>query len=835
MTTAREQPDQLTRTWTDPRGFFGWFMRVQNQPLGLRFIALTFTFFLIAGVDALFIRTQLAVPENDFLSAQTYNELFTVHGTMMMFLFAVPIMEGFATLVLPGMLGARELPFPRLTAFGVWAFAFGGLLFLGSIPLGEIPDAGWFAYTPLSGPKYSPGPAIDFWLLGLGAAEIAGIGAAIELTIGVLRSRAPGMTLSRIPIFGWAILVIGFAILFAFTPLIVATTLLELDRKFDMQFFDAAGGGSPLLWQHLFWIFGHPDVYIQFIPAAAIVSMIVPTFVRRPIARYKLLVLAIAATGVVSFGLWVHHMFVTGLPLLALAFFTAASFTIAIASGIQVFAWIATIWGGRPRLTTPMLFVLGFLFTFTLGGITGVMVAAVPFDAQVHDTFFVVAHFHYVLIGGVVFPVFAALYYWFPQFNGLKLDDGLGKVNFWLVFLGFHLAFFPMHISGLLGMPRRVYTYRAGEGLEIWNLLSTIGAFVIASGVLIFMVNVVLSYKDKDLAGDDPWQAGTLEWATSTPTPPFGFRVIPIVHSRDPLWTQQRLDEGDPETERIVHGMAEQPAHFRAGLSTSALDARPEAIMRLSTPSLWPIMLAGTITLAFFAAIYDLYWIIVPSALTSIGLAIAWAWPGREERDAIRSGDGAEYHGLPVWVSDRRSYHWWAMVMILAVLSVALATFIYSYYYLRSGISSWPPAPLDEPDLWLPAANTLSLLAAAIAAWWAAGAARRGDIGRTTLGLLGSIASGTLFVIVAIFDLIRLDLQPSRSAYESLFVTIGGYQAAVVIGGTIMSAVVLAWTRLGYVTSQRNLGVANMGMFWLYAAASWIVVYAVLYLSPYVF
>ncbi len=446
--------DTLTRTWASPPGIAGWLSAVTHKQIGTRYITTAFVFFLVGGIQALFMRIQLGTPENTFLDPAVYNQIFTMHGTTMMFLFAVPILEGFGNYLVPLMIGTRDLPFPRMNAFGYWCFLFGGLFLYSSFLAGAVPDDGWFAYVPLSSDEFSPGLNMDFWLLGITFVEISGIAAAIELIVAIFKQRAPGMSVNRMPLFVWNILVMGFMIVFGFPPLIAGSVLLESDRTFGTHFFNASQGGDPLLWQHLFWIFGHPEVYIMLLPAVGMVSMIVPTFSRRPIVGYIWVALAAVAIGFVSFGLWVHHMFAVGIPLLAMSFFTAASLMITIPSGVQIFAWIATIWSGRGLvLRTPFLFVLGFFVNFILGGFTGVMVAVVPFDWQVHDTFFVVAHFHYVLIGGVVFPLFGGLYYWLPKMTGRLLDERLGQLNFWLVFIGFNLTFFPMHLSGLWGMP----------------------------------------------------------------------------------------------------------------------------------------------------------------------------------------------------------------------------------------------------------------------------------------------------------------------------------------------------------------------------------------------
>ena len=525
-----DEAARLSAAWESPRG---WRIvsSVQNNDIGLFYVFTALLFLVLAGALALLMRVQLAVPDNTLISENTYNQLFTMHGTVMMFLFAVPVVEAIAVYMLPGMLGARDLPFPRLGAYAFWAYAVGGLVFFGTIFFGVSPDGGWFMYPPLTGKEYSPGPGADWWLLGIGFIEISAIAGAIEIVIGVLFTRAPGMSLGKMPIYAWAMLVTALMILFAFPAIIAGSTLLELERALDWPFFIPSRGGDPLLWQHLFWFFGHPEVYIIFLPAAGMVSLIVPTMAGTPLVAHRLIVLALAGTGFLSFGLWVHHMFATGIPALSLAFFSAAGMAVAIPTGIQVFAWIATMASGKVQLKTPALFVLGFLAVFVIGGLTGVMVAVVPFDWQVHDTYFIVAHLHYVLFGGMVFPLFAALYYWTPFVSSKALSERLGRWVFGLLFVGFNVAFFPMHITGLAGMPRRVYTYSAGLGWDNLNMLSTVGAFMIAAGVAVFLVDLARNFRFAvDKNAGNVWNAGTLEWL---PTGNYSVRSIPIITSRD--------------------------------------------------------------------------------------------------------------------------------------------------------------------------------------------------------------------------------------------------------------------------------------------------------------
>jgi cytochrome c oxidase subunit I+III len=608
--------DRLERTWAVPGGIVGWLSAADHKTIGRRFILTTFVFFLLGGILAVLMRVQLARPENAFLDPDLYNQLFSLHGTTMMFLFAVPVMEAMAIYLVPLAVGTREIAFPRLAAFNYWVFLFGGAMIYVAFVLNIGPENGWFSYVPLAGPEYSPGKRADFWAQMVTFTELSALGISVQLIVTILKQRAPGMSLNRMPLMVWAILVTSVMTVFAMPAVMLASTFLIMDRLIGTHFYNPAEGGDALLWQHLFWFFGHPEVYIILVPALGFVSSIVATFARRPVFGYTANVLSLIAIGFLSFGLWVHHMFTTGLPQLGASFFTAASMLIAIPSGIQIFCWIATLWDGRLQFRTPLLFVLGFFFMFVLGGLTGVMTASVPLDAQVHDTYFVVAHFHYVLIGGAVFPLFGAIYYWFPKFSGRMLNERAGRWNFWLFFIGFNLAFFPMHQLGLIGMPRRVYTYPDGLGWDELNLLASIGAGLIAASIALFVANVIWSRRHGQGAGNDPWDAGTLEWATTSPPPPWNFQQIPVVSGREPLWEE-------PVPRRVVTGLRSDKREL---LITGAVDAEPDHRGELPSPSIWPFLAALATAGLFIGSIFT-PWAVPIGAVPLFVTLVGWFWP----------------------------------------------------------------------------------------------------------------------------------------------------------------------------------------------------------------
>jgi cytochrome c oxidase subunit 1 len=606
----------LSRTWATPQGLIGWLSEVDHKIVGRRSLITAVAFFALGGLLALTMRVQLAKPDNNLIGPDLYNQLFSMHGSTMMFLFAVPVMQALGVYLVPLMVGTRAIAFPRLNAFAFWVYLFGGVMLYVAFALNIGPDTGWFSYVPLSGPQYSSGKRVDFWAQMITFTELSSLAIAVSTICTIFKQRAPGMSLQKMPLFVWALLVTNFMVCFAMPAVMIASTYLLLDRSIATQFFNPAEGGDPLLWQHLFWFFGHPEVYIIFIPGLGIVSAITATFSGRPVVAYPLMVLSLLATGFLAFGLWVHHMFATGLPRLGDSFYTAASAMIALPSGIQIFCWIATMWEGRIRFTTPMLFVIGFVVVFVLGGLTGVMLASVPMDLQVHDTYFVVAHFHYVLIGGAVFPLLGGFYYWFPKMTGRLLSERLGKWNFWLFFIGFNVTFFPMHILGLEGMPRRVYTYSAQLGWGSMNLLATTGAFVLAIGVLLFLVNVARSLRSGQRAAANPWGASGLEWATDSPPPNYNFAHIPVAETSEPLWDH-------PHELPVAHGLR---LDRRELLLTSVGEASPDLREPSADPSIWPFLAALAATFLFILSIFTpwgLYIGAVPVAITLIG----WFWP----------------------------------------------------------------------------------------------------------------------------------------------------------------------------------------------------------------
>jgi len=620
---------RLERVWEERQGVLGWITTTDHKRIGILYLFTSLLFFGAGGVEALLIRTQLIAPNQSTLSPAAFDTTMTMHGVTMIFLFVIPISTGaFGNYLVPLMIGARDMAFPRLNAFSYWVFLGSGLFIYTGVFTGHGPNAGWFDYVPLASRTYNPGPAIDFYALGLIFNAISSTAAAINFIVTIFKMRAPGMSLNRMPLFCYAFLAVSFALVFALPALSVDCVFLELDRRLGFSFFAPGRGGDVLLWQHLFWIFGHPEVYIIILPAFGIATSIIPTFTRRRMVAFPMVALAEILVAFIGFGVWAHHMFAVGLSTITTVYFAAASMIVVIPSAIQLFAWLTTLVTGRPIFKTPLLWIIGFIVFFIIGGLSGIMFAAIPFDQQLTDTYFVVAHFHFIIFGAAVFPLLGGLYYWFPKVTGRMYHEGMGKLSFWLTFVGSALTFFPMHIVGLLGMPRRQYTYPAGVGWDSYNLFETIGAYILAAGLVLLVVNLVVSYFRGAVAEADPFGGATLEWSTSSPPPPYNYAVIPTVSSAYPMWDVEDRQEDVRKLNRgemVLDEGHETPA-------STVLDANFDEILDMPSDSPWPIVTALMIT-GIFAMILTGHLVAMCVFLALFAASLA-GWHGVEPQEA---------------------------------------------------------------------------------------------------------------------------------------------------------------------------------------------------------
>ena len=614
--------DRLTRIWETPHTLWGTLATVDHKIIGKRYIVTAIAFLVIGGLEALLIRAQLSGANRTLLTPEQYNQIFTMHGVTLIFWYASPILSGFSNYLVPLMIGARDMAFPRVNAFSYWTFLLSGLFVYSGALLGQAPHGGWFAYVPYTDAHYSPGHHMDFYALSLIFLTISTTAGAINFVVTILRLRAPGMTLDRMPLFLYSTLTTSLLIVITLPALTVACLFLELDRRWGTHFFDPSHGGSALLWQHTFWFFGHPWVYVIFLPATGMISMLLPVFARRPIVGYRFVATATMMTALVGMAVWAHHMFAVGMNAASMSLFSAASMILSVFSTIQVFAWLATLWHGKPVMTTALRFALGFIALFVIGGLSGVVTALIPFDWQITDTYFVVAHLHYVLLGANVFPVFAALYYWLPKMTGRMMDERAGAWSFWLMFIGFNLAFFPMHLAGLQGMPRRIYTYPKEMGWDGTNLLITIGSLVLATGILISLVNFIVSARRGAPAGRNPWNADTLEWALDSPPAAYATEHIPTVVSRHPLWDAHD-EEYDPGDQRVLD-------KGRLTLATTWRHAEPVAVSQMPEDTSTPLLLGLALTALFSALLLKALWAAAAFAVLSLIIAAVWLWPDRE-------------------------------------------------------------------------------------------------------------------------------------------------------------------------------------------------------------
>ena len=826
MTDKRAETEQLAKVWDNPRGWHA-LSDVNNSVVGLWYFAAAFAFMLFGGALALIIRMQLFVPDSTLVTAEFYNQAFTLHGTVMMFLFAVPIFEAVAILILPGMLGARDLPFPRLSAFGFWCYLIGGVFVCGSIFFNAAPDAGWFMYPPLS--TEQSGIGADIWLLGLSFIEVASIAAAVELIVGVLKCRAPGMHINLTPLYGWYVLVVGGMILFAFPPLIAGDILFELERLLDWPFFDVTRGGDPILWQHLFWIFGHPEVYIIFLPAIALLAMIVPTFAQREITGYSWIVLSALGTGFLSFGLWVHHMFTTGLPSVSLGFFSAASEAVAIPTGIQIFAFIATVMLGSVVRSVPMLFCLGALAVFIIGGLTGVMVAVAPFDFQVHDTYFIVAHLHYTLIGGMLFPVMAGICYYYPLIMGKELSRAYGIWSFWLMLIGFNMAFLPMHLTGMLGMPRRVFTYGADRGWTELNMISSVGAFIFAAGFLLLVWDCVRPKRHQPQVKRNVWNAGTLEWAARFGNS-WGMRSIPEVNSRYPLWDDKdflrKIDEGEGY-------LADAKEGRRETLVTSVLDAQPILVLRVGGPGWLPMIAAIGLGAVFIFMAFKWWLPMGLGAIVFLTAVLRWLWTGTAEIPEKETKDIGGGKRVPLYVSGYKSTGWWAMFITMTGDLTAFLALLFGYFFFWTIHPDFPPPGMFGPGwLWPAISGFLILLAWALTL----GARLVNSRGRSGLArlflLLGALAAlgGGLALMAGPWT---TGLDPTAHAYPAIVWALVLWILAHLATGMLMQGYGFARLLYGKATPTHDADLWNITLFWHFAAFSGVLTAIVIGGFPY--
>ncbi|MCJ8520042.1 cytochrome c oxidase subunit I+III [Pseudorhizobium tarimense] len=793
----------LDEIWGTKPGI-GRLAAVNHNIVGRRFMLTALMFFAIGGLLAMLIRTQLASSESAFMDAEEYAQVFTMHGTIMMFLFAIPFAEGVAIYLLPKLLGTRDLAFPRLTAYGYWCYLFGGSMLIVALLAGVAPDAGWFMYTPLSSGTYSRGINSDVWLLGITFVEISALSAAVEIMVSILKLRASGMSLDRMPIFAWYMLVVATMMLIGFPPLIMGSVLLEVERAFDLPFFDPTRGGDPLLWQHLFWLFGHPEVYIIFLPAAGAISTILPVFAGAPLAGYRIIVAALVSMAFLSFGLWVHHMYTVGIPHVALSFFSAASALVAVPTAIQIFAWLATISHGRPRFSVPMLHIFGFFFVFVIGGLTGVMLAMVPFDWQAHDTHFVVAHLHYVLVGGFVFPMLAAAYYWLPHITGRQPVQHLSPAAFWMIFIGFNVTFFMMHLTGLRGMPRRVYEYPPDTGWESLNFISSAGSFVMTMGFALVALDFILLFRFGRLYVRNPWKAGTLEWAMPTPPPSYNFASLPVIDRRadmlDPDVVGPELAGGK--------GLLGFPRDGRMELlAVDMVSGAPEHVVRLPRQTFLPLWSAAATGCFFLSLLFKLYWATPFAFALVIFLFFLWSRDTAEPKDLekLPVGHGLE---LPPHMEAERPPSWWALVFALTADATAYVSLCFGALFLWVSAPNWPPTTLIEMSIVGPAIAAMASAASALAGC-------RSVVARPASTLWLIVAAAGHLVTVALLAWLALTAVPDprrHAAAASIFVVFA-YAALHALMGFVFAVYGIWRVRGGFVSRRRSLDL-RLGSLW---------------------
>jgi cytochrome c oxidase subunit 1 len=778
---------------------WSWITTVDHKRIGILYGVTAFVFFLLGGVEALLIRLQLARPDSGVVGASTFNALFTLHGTTMVFLAIMPMSSAFFNYMVPLMIGARDVAFPRLNALSYWVFLAGGLLLHASILVGTPPDAGWFGYANLTSRQFSPSAGVDFWMLSLQVLGASSMMAGVNFIVTILSLRAPGLTLMRMPLFVWMTLVVQFLVVLAFPPITVGLIFLLFDRFFGSNFYNVAAGGDLHLWQHLFWIFGHPEVYILILPAFGIISEVLPTFAGKPLFGAPIMIYAGILIGFFGFGVWSHHMFAAGMGPVADAFFSVATMIIAIPTGVKIFNWLATLWGGAIRATTALHFAVGVIATFTIGGLSGIMHASPPVDLQQTDTYFVVAHLHYVLIGGSLFGLLAGAYYWWPKITGRFLGERLGRLQFWVIFVAFNVTFFPQHYLGAVGMPRRIFTYAASTGWGFWNLVSSIGAFGIGLGVLLFAVNAIHSVRRGAPAPGDAWDGRTLEWRTSSPPPVHNFDTIPPVYGRDTFWREK-------------HGPGRAPL----------APAPVEHGIHLPSPSHWPVVLALGVGLAAAGALIHVAVVGLGAVLAFVS-AVAFALEHhRDPAHAYQVGQaGVDHRKLGMWT-------------FLGSECMFFGTLIASYLAYR-GRSVTGPAPHEVLNIPITTVSTFDLLMSSLLMVLALAAVQRDDRVQARLWLGGTAFFGLIFLGFQAFEFISFvheGLTLQQNLFGSTFFVLTGIHGAHVGLGVIWLLALLVLDLRGHLQARDAIKVEIAGLYWHFVDVVWIVIFSVVYLIP---
>ena len=795
--TAERTVGQLERVWEERPGVLGWLTTVDHKRIGLLYFWTTLVLFACGGVEALLMRTQLASADEHVVGPGLFDELLTMHGVTMIFFFIIPMTTGaFGNYLIPLMIGARDMAFPRLNALSYWLFLGSGIFMYSSFLVHQAPNAGWFDYVPLALKRYDGGLNIDFYALGLIFNGISSTVGSINIVTTIFKLRAPGMSWNRMPLFCFALLAAALSLIFALPALTIDCVFLLLQRNAGFNFFSPPGGDA-LLWQHLFWIFGHPEVYIIVLPAFGIATSIIPTFARRRMIAFPLVAMAELLVAFIGFGVWAHHMFATGISSTTLAFFAAASMMVVIPSTIQVFAWLFTVNLGTPLFRTPLLFVGGFILFFVLGGLSGIMFAAIPFDQAATDTYFVVAHFHFIIFGAAVFPLFGGIYYWFPKVTGRLYDERLGQVSFFVVFAGTLLTFFPMHIVGLLGMTRRVYTYDRGLGWDVYNLIETIGGFVLAAGILLILVNLVASWRRNVPAGRDPFHGGTLEWTIPSPPPHYNFAVIPTVTSAYPNWD---ADDRARDAEKLRRGEWVL-ADGHETPTTTINDALPDEIADMPSESSWPV-LVGLGAIAAFYMLLTQHVLVAAGCVALVLLALV-GWHAEDRPPVFSASRLAHPNG------------WWGTVLFVATEATLFGTLIGSYVYLRFRNAVWPPVGVAKPEVLVPVVLTALLVLSSIPmqlAWRTARAGRRRPAWRF---LAGAFVMQLVYFTWQVHDWIDTihAAPPSRSTYSSIVTTMSGFGHAHVLVGLLVDAWLLVQLARR-VTQYRLIGLQSAAFYW---------------------